>query len=81
MSQCASKMLNLQQEMQWSWKEIVLYKMNKHDLVFDRFDWDVVCCEAMDMYMFIFFNNFTNFDLCEQIWLFLQLLYMGGKPV
>ena len=24
-------------------KEIVLHKMNKIDLVFDHFDWDVVC--------------------------------------
>ena len=71
MSQCASKMLNLQQEMQWSWKEIIVYKMNKIDLVFDRFDWDVVRCEAMDIYVFKHFNNFTVYDLSEQIWLYL----------
>ena len=71
MSQCVSKMLNLQQEMQWSWKEIILNQMNKIVLVFDHFDWDVVCCEAVDIYMFKLFNNFTDFDLCEQIRLYL----------
>ena len=71
MSQCASKMLNLQQEMQWSWKEIILNQMNKIVLAFDCFDWDVVRCEAVDIYVFKLFNNFTNFDLCEQIWLYL----------
>ena len=71
MSQCASKMLNLQQEMQWSWKEFALYKMNKFVLVFDCFDWDVVRCEAVGIYVCKLFNNFTDYDLCEQIWLYL----------
>ena len=63
--------------MQWSWKEIILNKMNKINLVFDLFDWDLVRCGAVDIYVFNFFINFTDFDLCEQIWLFLQLLYTG----
>ena len=79
MSQCASKMLNLQQEMRWSCKEIILNQMGQNDLVFDHFDWDFACCEAMDIYVFKLFNNFTVYDLCEQIWLYLSILYHGGK--
>ena len=71
MSQCASKMLNLQQEMRWSWKEIILYQMNKIVLVFDHFDWNFACCEAVDTYVFKLFNNFTVYGLSEQIWLYL----------
>ena len=82
MSQCASKMLNLQQEMQWSWKEIILNQMGQNDLVFDHFDWDFACCEAMDIYVFQLFNNFTVYDLCEQIWLFFfYFCTTGEKPV
>ena len=51
----------------------------QNDLVFDRFDWDFARCEAMDIYMFKLFDNFTKYDLCEQIWLFCQFLYHGGK--
>ena len=46
-------------------------QMNKIVLVFDHFDWDVACCEAVDIYVFKLFNNFTDFDLYEQIWLYL----------
>ena len=81
MSQCASKMLNLQQEMQWSWKEIILNQIGQNDLVFDHFDWDFARCEAMDIYVFKLFNNFTVYNLCEQIWLFCQFCTTGKKPV
>ena len=81
MSQCASKMLNLQQEIQWSWKEIILKQRGQNDLVFDHFDWDFARCEAMDIYVFDLFKNFDEYDLCEQIWLFFNFCIMGEKPV
>ena len=36
-------------------------------------------CEAMDIYVFNLFNNFDEYDLCEQIWLFCKFLYHGWK--
>ena len=45
--------------------------MNKIVLAFELFDWDVVRCEAVGIYMCKIFNNFTDYDLCEQIWLYL----------
>ena len=81
MSQCASKMLNLQQEMQGSWKEIVLNQRGQNVLVYDHFDWDFACCGAIAIYVFNLFNNFTEYDLSEQIWLFCNFCTTGEKPV
>ena len=56
-------------KVQWSWKELILNQMGQNVLVFDCFDWDMLCCEAMDIKVFNLFNNFAVYDLCEQIWL------------
>ena len=63
--------------MQWSWKKIILNQMGQNDLAFDCFDWDFACCEAMDIYVFNLFNNFDEYDLCEQIWLFCNFVPWG----
>ena len=59
MSQCASKMLNLQQNMQWSWMEIILNQMGQNDLVFDQF-WLRFCT--------LWSNGYLCFQSLQQLW-------------
>ena len=63
-----SKNVKFVAKIQWSWKEIVLNQMGQSVLIFDRFDLNLLGCEAMYIYVFNLFNNFATYDFCEQIW-------------
>ena len=65
----ASKNVKFTKKVQWSWKEMILNRMEQNVLVFDHLIEILSNCEAMYIKVLHLFNNFAMYNHCEQIWL------------
>ena len=62
----AFKNLGFVKKIQWIWKKFVLTQLGQIVLDFDKFDFKILGCEAMDINEFNLFNNLTAYNLCVQ---------------